>query len=69
MRYFQITDTYITDSIDYAHGTYVQFIGEVPVDIMNQCYQLINGNIVLDETKYQEFLDAQAAFLAEMDNL
>lgn len=67
MRYLQIKDTYITDSIDYAYGDYVQFNNEVPVDIMNQCYQLTNGIIVLDEVKHQTFLDEQEAFLAEMN--
>ncbi len=52
MRYIQITNGYITDSISYAYGDYVKFVGEVPIDIMNQCYQLVNGIIILDAAKY-----------------
>ena len=67
MRYLQVKETFITDSISFAHGDYVQFIGEVPIDIMNHCYQLIDGEIVLNETKHNEFLAKLAALEAEIE--
>ena len=66
MRYLQVKNTYITDSIDYEYGDYIRFDGVVPIDIMNQCYQLLNEDIVLDEVKHQEFLAEQELIEQEL---
>lgn len=66
MRYLQITNDYITDSIEYAFGDYIQFMDEVPIDIMNGCYKLENNAIVLDTVKHEAFLIDQERLLNDL---
>ena len=57
--YIQIKNGYIIDAVEYNPNIpdYHLFqSSEIPFDIMNQCYQLIDGKLVLDETKHSLFL-------------
>jgi hypothetical protein len=46
---------YVLDAVHYQPGDYTLFgEGEFPHDILNQCYQLINGEFVLDQDKYDQ---------------
>ena len=67
--YLQIQNGYVTDAVSYnpnIKGYNLFETNNLPADIMNQCYQIINGKLVLDEAKYQIFLEEQAA--AEVEN-
>jgi len=44
---------YVSDAIYYQHQGYIEFLGEAkPEDLLNECYQLIDGEFVLDQEKY-----------------
>jgi len=44
---------YVSDAIYYQHQGYIEFLGEgKPEDLLNECYQLIDGEFVLDQEKY-----------------
>lgn len=59
MIYVQITDGYVTDCVEYEVENYIPVTATNPHDIMNGCYQLIKGKFLLDEIKYEEFLENQ----------
>lgn len=67
MRYIQVKDTIITDSISFAYGDYIRFDGEVPVDIMNGCYRFIDGTIIHDELLHAALLAEQEALRLEFE--
>jgi len=44
---------YVSDAIYYQHQGYIEFLGEgKPEDLLNECYQLIDGEFILDQEKY-----------------
>ena len=44
---------YVIDGVFYQPGSYTIFEGEeIPEDFLNSCYQLIDGEFVLDQEKY-----------------
>ena len=46
---------YVSDAIYYQHQGYLEFLGKgKPDDLLNECYQLIDGEFVLDQDKYDE---------------
>jgi len=46
---------YVSDAIYYQHQGYIEFLGEgKPEDLLNECYQLIDGEFVLDQDKYDQ---------------
>lgn len=57
--YLQVQNGYVTDAVSYnpkIAGYKLFETYKLPVDIMNQCYQIIKGQLVLDQVKYQEYL-------------
>jgi hypothetical protein len=51
--YFRIEDGYIVDVIRYNRDNYVFYgISTLPDDIMCGCYKIIDGELVLDQEKY-----------------
>jgi hypothetical protein len=66
--YLKVVDGYIQDAVSYDPklNNYILFeIDNLPKDIMNQCYKVVKDKLVLDETKYSEFLKK----LKEIDSL
>jgi len=46
---------YVSDAIYYQHQGYIEFLGKgKPDDLLNECYQLIDGEFVLDQEKYDQ---------------
>jgi len=61
--YLKIEDGYVVDAVEYnpERNDYQLFESEtIPEDILNRCYQLIDGALVLDQDKYQKFLEDSA---------
>jgi hypothetical protein len=57
--YLKIKDGYITDAVSYNPeiiGYKLFKITQLPNDILNQCYQIMNGSLILDQMKYQKYL-------------
>lgn len=58
--YLQVKEGYVTDAIEYnanLHDYQLYQAPNIPSDILNQCYQLVNGKLVLDEAKHTLFLE------------
>ena len=63
--YLQVKEGYVTDAVSYnpnIEGYNLFETDKLPDDIMNQCYQIIDGGLVLDEEKHKVFLE-------ELDNV
>jgi hypothetical protein len=68
--YLKTEDGYVVDAVEYnpEREDYQLFEYEtIPQDILNRCYQLIDGVLVLDEDKHQQFLEDSAKALAEYE--
>jgi hypothetical protein len=57
--YIQVVEGYVHDAVSYNPElpNYVLYEAEaLPADILNRCYELVEGELVLDEAKHAEFL-------------
>lgn len=65
-RFFKLgVGNYITDSVVVPVDSYIEFIGEIPVDILGGYYKLENGCIILDPDKKQELRDIEIQLLQD----
>lgn len=58
--YIQIKNGYVTDAVQFDPKLSDYNLYEtpsIPKDILNQCYQLVDGELVLDEDKHKIFLE------------
>jgi hypothetical protein len=68
--YLKTEDGYVVDAVEYnpEREDYQLFESEtIPQDILNRCYQLVDGALILDEDKHQQFLEDSAQALAEYE--
>jgi hypothetical protein len=57
--YLQVVEGYVHDAVSYNPElpNYVLYEAEaLPADILNRCYELVDGELVRDEEKYADFL-------------
>ena len=57
--YIQVVEGYVHDAVSYNPElpNYVLYEAEtLPADILNRCYELVDGQLVRDEEKYADFL-------------
>ena len=69
--YIQIKEGYITDAVEYNPNLpdyQLYQAPTIPSDIMNQCYQLVDGKLVLDEAKHALFLEEVEKARLELDD-
>lgn len=68
--YLKIEEGYVVDAVEYNPDlpNYQLFEAPtIPSNILNRCYQLIDGELVLDEAKHEVFLEESAKALAEYE--
>ena len=69
--YIQIKEGYITDAVEYNPNlpNYQLYQAPtIPSDILNQCYQLVDGKLVLDGDKHKIFLEEAEKARLEFEN-
>lgn len=57
--YIQIKNGFVHDAVSYNPNieSYQLYQAEtIPADILNGCYKLVNGKLVLDKAKHAEYL-------------
>lgn len=68
--YLQVKDGYVTDAVSYnpnIKGYNLFETPKLPSDIMNQCYKIVGGKLVLDQDKHVKFLEEVAAAEKELE--
>lgn len=58
--YLQVKEGFVTDAVSYnpnIEGYNLFETPKLPDDILNQCYKIVNGQLVLDEAKHKIFLE------------
>jgi len=70
--YLQVKQGFVTDAVEYNPNLkdYVLYKADkLPADIMNQCYELKNGKLTLNQEKHAEFLAEQERQLKELEEM
>lgn len=60
--YIRVWETYVVDAVNHKPTNRVDFQpitveGELPYDIMNGCYQVVNNRLIRDESKLQKQIE------------
>jgi hypothetical protein len=71
--YLKLENGFVVDAIEYNPGREDFQLYEaptIPSDILNHCYKIEGGNLVLDGDKYSEFLEktAKEAQIFDLEN-
>ena len=67
--YLKIKDDYVVDAVSYnPHLKHYNLFetNKLPTDIMNGCYQIQNNQLVLNQNKYEIFLQESDALEKEV---